>query len=105
MHYKTIHNVNDGFDGHTAAACREYTVPREDPKSQIKTCIGCFTKFGPVLQVKTTCCLDINGIEIPILSTTGDGSNPWVVYPKATTATWKSYITMIQISLQDAMSC
>ena len=78
MHYKTIHDVSDGCDGETAA-CREYTKSREDPESHIKTWIDCFTKIGPVLQVKTTCCLDIYGIEIQILSTSGDGSNSWVV--------------------------
>ena len=44
IHYKTIHCVNGGFDGKTAA-CREYTVPRDDPKSHIKTCIWMLHKF------------------------------------------------------------
>ena len=34
MHYKTVHDVNDDFDGKTAA-CREDTEPRENPESQI----------------------------------------------------------------------
>ena len=44
MHYKTIYCVNGGFDVKTAA-CREYTVLREDPKSHIKTCIWMLHKF------------------------------------------------------------
>ena len=60
--HKTIH---DGHDGKTAA-CREFSKLREDPESKIKTWIECFTKLGAVLQVTTTCCLDIHGIEIHI---------------------------------------
>ena len=74
MHCKTIHDVDEGFEGSTVA-CREHTMPREDPRSEI---IG-HTKIGPVLHVKTTCCLDIFGIEIQIPSTSGDGSKSWVV--------------------------
>ena len=51
MHFKTIHDVNDGFDGKTAA-CREYTKLREDPGSKIKACIEWYTKIDPVLQDK-----------------------------------------------------
>ena len=60
MHYKIIDDVNDGFEGSTGA-CREYTLPRDDPESEIKAWIDGHTRIGPVLQVKTTCYLDIYG--------------------------------------------
>ena len=78
MPYRTIHDVNDGFDEWTAA-CREYTLPRDDPNSEIKLWIACHAKIGPILQVKTTCYLDIKGIESQIPSTSGNGSKSWVV--------------------------
>ena len=35
MHYRTIHDLGDGF-GDRTAACREYTLLRDDPQSKIK---------------------------------------------------------------------
>ena len=72
MLYKTIQDVVDGFEGKTGA-CRDCTLPREDPKSEIIAWIGGHTTIGPVLQVKTTCRLDQCGIEIQMPSTTADG--------------------------------
>ena len=72
MLYKDIHDVNDGFQG-TTAACREHTLPREDPNSKITVWFEGHTKIGPVLQVQTRRCLDVHGIEIRIPSTLGDG--------------------------------
>ena len=37
------------------------------------------TYIGPVLQVHITRCLDVSGIEIQILSTTGNNPKSWVV--------------------------
>ena len=34
MHYKTIHDVDDGYEGKTGAS-RECTPLREDPDSEI----------------------------------------------------------------------
>ena len=34
MIFETVHDVNDCFDGRTSA-CREHTLPREDPNSRI----------------------------------------------------------------------
>ena len=34
MHYKTIHDLNDGF-GDRKSACREYTLPGENQNSRI----------------------------------------------------------------------
>ena len=74
MHYKSLHDVNDSFAG-TTAAFREYTSTRESkvPRSPYGS------KDTPkldqsVLQVNTTCCLDMYGLEMQIPSTTGDGS-------------------------------
>ena len=71
MHCKTAHDVNDGFEGKTRA-CRQHTKPRENRRSEIIAWIGGHTKIGPVLQVKTKCCLDMYGIEIEIPSTSVD---------------------------------
>ena len=62
MHYKTIHDVNDGFGGKTGA-CSECTLPREDPDSELIAWIGGHTNIGPVLQVRTICCFDQYGVE------------------------------------------
>ena len=78
VHYKTIHNVDDGFARRTGA-CREYTLLREEPGSEIIAWIGGQTKFGPVLQVQTTCRLDIYGVETQVPSRSGDGSASWVI--------------------------
>ena len=37
-----------------AVACREYTLPREEPASQPKGWIQGNTKIGPVLEVATS---------------------------------------------------
>ena len=76
--YKTIHDANDGFDG-GASACKEHTLPREDPNSRISAMFLGQTTTGPVLQVYFSRCLDVSGIEIQIPSTTVDGSKSRVV--------------------------
>ena len=78
MIYNTIHDVNDGSDG-KASACREYPLPHEDPNARIYAMIKGKTTIGPVLQVHITRYLDIIGIEILILSTTGNDLKSWVV--------------------------
>ena len=78
MHYRAILDMNDGFDVRTAVF-REYTLPRDDPNSEIKLWIECHTNIDTVLQVKTTCYIDIYGIEIQIPSTSGHGSKSWIV--------------------------
>ena len=78
MHYKTIYDVNDGFEVSTGG-CREYALSRDDPESTVKLWIHEHTIIGPVLQVRTTCYLDIYGIELQFPSTSGDDSKSWVV--------------------------
>ena len=75
MHYRAILDVNDSFDVRTAVF-REYTFPRDEPNSEIKLWIECHTKID---QVKTTCYLDIYGIEIQIPSLSGNVSKSWIV--------------------------
>ena len=94
---KTIPDVNDGF-GDRTADCREYTRSREDPNSRIYAMIPGQTTIGPDLQVHMTRCLDV-GIETQIPSTMEMVQNPGWLYPEATTATWRSYVSMIQTTI------
>ena len=43
------------FSQFRAAACREYTLPRDEEASQPKGWIKGNTKIGPVLEVATCC--------------------------------------------------
>ena len=55
-----------------SVACREYTLPRDDPASQAKGWIQGNMRIGPVLEV-TTCFRHFKyGIEIRIWSTNQD---------------------------------
>ena len=103
MHYKTIYGLNDGVEGRTGA-CREYSLPREEPDSELFRWIGGHTKICPLLQVKICRCFDQYGIEIQVPSTSRDGSTSWIVISSAQTATWRSYHVMIEIALQKVMN-
>ena len=50
-----------------AAACREYTLPRDEEASQPKGWIRGNTKIGPVLEVATCCLHGKYGVEIRIM--------------------------------------
>ena len=66
------------FSQFRAAACREYTLPRDEDSSEPKGWIRGNTKIGPVLEV-TTCCLQGEyGVEIRIKSLNKDNSHLWV---------------------------
>ena len=67
------------FSQFRAAACREYTLPRDEETSQPKGWIQGNTKIGPVLEV-ATCCLQGGkyGVEIRIMSTNEENSHSWV---------------------------
>ena len=69
MSDKTIPDVDEGF-GDRAPACREYTVPREDPNSIIFVTLPGQTIIGPVLQAHTIRYLGISRTEFRIPSTT-----------------------------------
>ena len=61
-----------------SVACREYTLPRDEDRSEPKGWIWGNTKIGPVLEV-TTCCLQGKcGVEIRHESVNKDNSRSWV---------------------------
>ena len=61
-----------------SVACREYTLPRDDPASQAKGWIQGNMKIGPVLEVTTSFQHFKYGIEIRIWSVNQDNSQSWV---------------------------
>ena len=61
-----------------SVACREYTVPRDDPASQSKGWIQGNMRIGPVLEVTTSFQNGKHGIEIRIWSVGQDNSQSWV---------------------------
>ena len=61
-----------------SVACREYTLPRDDPASQAKGWIQGNMRIGPVLEVTTSCQYGKHGIEIRIWSVDQDNSQSWV---------------------------
>ena len=61
-----------------SVACREYTLPRDDPTSQPKGWIQGNMRIGPVLEVTTSFQYGKHGIEIRIWSVGQDNSQSWV---------------------------
>ena len=61
-----------------SVACREYTLPRDDPASQPKGWIQGNMRIGPVLEVTTSFQNYKFGIEIRIWSVGQDNSQSWV---------------------------
>ena len=61
-----------------SVACREYTLPRDDPASQPKGWIQGNMRIGPVLEVTTSFQNYKYGIEIRIWSEGQDNSQSWV---------------------------
>ena len=61
-----------------SVACREYTLPRDDPTSEAKGWIQGNTRIGPVLEVTTSFQHFLYGIEIRIKSVNQDDSHSWV---------------------------
>ena len=59
-------------------ACREYTLPRDDPASQAKGWIQANMRIGLVLEVTTSFQHFKYGIEIRIESVNQDNSQYWV---------------------------
>ena len=66
------------FSQFSAAACREYTLPRDEEASEPKGWIQGNTKIGPVLEVATCCSHGKYGVEIRIVSMNKDNSHSWV---------------------------
>ena len=61
-----------------SVACREYTLPRDDPASQPKGWIQGNMRIGLVLEVTTSFQHFKNAIEIRIWSVKQDNSHTWV---------------------------
>ena len=61
-----------------SVACREYTLPRDDPASKPKGWIQGNMRIGPVLEVTTSFHNGKHGIQIRIWSVGQDNSQSWV---------------------------
>ena len=61
-----------------SVACREYTLPRDDPASQAKGWVQGNMRIGPVSEVTTSFQHFKYGIEIRIWSVGQDNSQSWV---------------------------
>ena len=61
-----------------SVACREYTLPRDDPASEAKGWIQGNMRIGPVLEVTTSFQHFKYGIEVRIKSMKEDNSQSWV---------------------------
>ena len=61
-----------------SVACREYTLPRDDPASQPKGWIQGNMRIGPVLEVTTSFQHFKYGIEVRVESVNKDNSHSWV---------------------------
>ena len=66
------------FSQMRAVACREYTLPGEEPAAQQKGWIQANTKIGPVLEVTTSYLHGKHGVEIRIRSLSRDNTHSWV---------------------------
>ena len=71
-----------------SVACREYTLPRDDPASQAKGWIQGNMRIGPVLEVTTSFQHFKYGIEIRIWSVSQDNSQSWVRIPMERSNMW-----------------
>ena len=61
-----------------SVACREYTLPRDDPASEPKGWIQGNTRIGPFLEVTTSFQHFKFGVEVRIQSMKEDNSHSWV---------------------------
>ena len=77
MRSGTIQDVNDGF-GDRTRSCRESTLPRDDPDTEIKFWIKGNTEIGPILEVKAICHLDVHLVMVPILGLCCPEANRYV---------------------------
>ena len=61
-----------------SVACREYTLPRDDPASEARGWIQGNTRIGPILEVTTSFQHFKFGVEVRIQSMKEDNSQSWV---------------------------
>ena len=83
-----------------SVACREYTLPRDDPASEAKGWIQGDMRIGPVLEVTTSFQHFKHGIEIRIWSVNQDNSQSWVRIPMERSNMWSIQFKTIQKFLQ-----
>ena len=75
--YFMTNDIGD-FRQFRSVACREYTLPRDDPASRPNGWIQGNMRIGPVLEVTTSLKNFKYGIEIRIESVNQDNSHSWV---------------------------
>ena len=75
--YFVTKNTGD-FRQFRSVACREYTLPRDDPASESIGWIRGNMRIGPVLEVTTSFQHFKHGFEIRIGSVNQDNSHSWV---------------------------
>ena len=85
---------------HTVA-CREYTLPRDDPASEPKGWIRGNTRIGPILEVTTSFQHFKFGVEVRIQSVNEDNSHSWVRNSYGTVRCVNNYIKHDTQSLAD----
>ena len=85
---------------HTVA-CREYTLPRDDPSSEPKGWIRGNTRIGPILGVTTSFQHFKFGVEVRIQSVNEDNSQSWVRMSYGTVRHVNNYIKYDTQSLAD----
>ena len=85
---------------HTVA-CREYTLPRDDPASEPKGWIRGNTRIGPILEVTTSFQHFKFGVEVRIQSVNEDNSQSWVRISYGTIRYVNKYIKYDTQSLAD----
>ena len=82
-------------------ACREYTLPRDDPASEPKGWIQGNTRIGPILEVTTSFQHFKFGVEVRIQSMKEDTSHSWVRISYGTIRYVNNYIKYNTESLAD----
>ena len=84
-----------------SVACREYTLPRDDPASEPKGSIQGNTRVGPILEVTTSFQHFKFGVEVRIQSVKEDDSQSWVRISYGTIRYVNNYIKYNTQSLAD----
>ena len=84
-----------------SVACREYTLPRDDPASEGKGWIQGNTRIGPILKVTTSFRHFKFGVEVRIQSVKEDNSQSWVRISYGTIHYVNNYIKYDTQSLAD----
>ena len=79
-----------------SVACREYTLPRDDPASEAKGWIQGNTRIGPILEVTTSFQHFKFGGEVRIQSMKEDNSHSWVRISYGTIRYVNNYIKYTQ---------